>query len=307
MSTAVVTGANGFIGRHLCGELVRLGWHVRVITRGAAPASPEKLAVAMASDCPELEQSLAGADVVFNLAGIAHESLAQADPEALLAVNVDAAMRVLRAADRVAVPQLVWLSSIKVLGDVSDRPLRPNDPYRPGDAYARSKVRAEQVLQDYPARATHLAVVRPPLVYGAGVGGNFLRLLRWVDKGVPLPLATASAPRSMVGIGNLCDLLCRLSEPNAGIFHVADERDLSVAELIGVLSDALDRPCRLWPMPQQLLHAVARLAGRAATYSRLFDPLQVDQTHTAAALGWRPPYPNLAQLQATAAWFQQQQ
>jgi nucleoside-diphosphate-sugar epimerase len=307
VKTAVVTGANGFVGRHLCGELVRRGWQVRVITRGQAPAATLRLDVALEAGCADLAAHLAGVDVVYHLAGIAHERIADADPDVLLAVNVDAASRLLAAADQAGVPQVVWLSSIKVLGDVSLRPLRPNDPYCPGDAYARSKVRAEQTLQDFPAKTAHLAVVRPPLVYGSGVGGNFLRLLQCVDWGLPLPLAAATGLRSMVGVDNLCDLLLRLSEPKSGIFHVADGDDLSVAQLIGALCEALERPNRLWPVSSGLLAGVARLAGRASVHSRLFDSLQVDQSETAQALAWQPPHANQQQLQLTATWFQHQQ
>ena len=307
MKTAVVTGANGFVGRHLCGELVRRGWQVRVITRGEAPAATLRLDVALDADCVDLAARLAGADAVYHLAGIAHERIAQADPDRLWPLTLMPPAVCLRPADQAGVPQVVWLSSIKVLGDVSQRPLRPNDPYRPGDAYARSKVHAEQALQDFPANIAHLAIVRPPLVYGSGVGGNFLRLLRWVNSGVPLPLAAAAGLRSMVGVDNLCDLLLRLGAPMAGIFHVADRDDLSVAQLIGMLCEALQRPNRLWPVSDGLLAGVARLAGRAEFHSRLFDSLQVDQSDTAQALGWQPPHTNQQQLQLAATWFQQQQ
>jgi UDP-glucose 4-epimerase len=307
MSVAIVTGANGFVGRHLCDELVRHGWQVRVITRGPAPVETRKLNVAIGAERDTLASAFTGADVVYHLAGIAHEQVARANPEALTALNVDASVDVLAAADSAGVPQVVWLSSIKVLGDSSARPLLPNDPYRPGDAYARSKVRAEQALQDFSPHATQLAVVRPPLVYGAGVAGNFLRLLQWVDTGLPLPLASATGRRSMVGADNLCDLLRCLGKPSSGIFHVADRRDLSLAELIAALCAALGRPNRLWPLSKNLLARLARLAGREATYSRLFDPLQVDQSRTSAMLGWQPPYGNEQQLEVTAKWFRQQQ
>ena len=306
MSTAIVTGANGFVGRHLCDELVRHGWRVRVITRGEAPTGTTRLNVALSSGCTALAESLAGADVVYHLAGIAHEHLVRAHPDTLMALNVDAATSVLAAADQAGVAQLVWLSSIKVLGDVSRRPLQPNDPYCPNDAYACSKARAEQALQDFPAKVTRLAVVRPPLVYGGGVGGNFLRLLRCIDRGMPLPLASAAGLRSMVGVKNLCDLLMRLGEPHSGIFHVSDGQDMSVAELIAALSDALGRPNRLWPVPNKLLEGVAWLVGCRTTYSRLFDPLQVDQNHTMDALDWQPPHSSEQQLQLTATWFQRQ-
>lgn len=304
--TAVITGANGFVGSHLCAELARLGWEVRVISRGLAPAGARRLDVDLFSNGDALSAAMAGADTLFHLAGIAHERVPATELDALNRLNVDTTIRLLAAADMAGVPQMVWLSSIKVLGDVSHRPLRPNDPYQPGDAYARSKVRAEQALQDHPARTTHVAVVRPPLVYGSGVRGNFRALMDWVARGVPLPLRRASSPRSLVGVGNLCSLLVRLSEPRSGIFHVADGDDLSVADLVQRMSQAFGRSSRLWSAPPGTIALLAQLARRPGLYSRLFHPLQVDQSETAEALDWRPPHSVAWQMQETVSWFRAQ-
>src|SRR5690606_21377789 len=172
-------------------------------------------------DETRLARVLEGVDVVHFLAGIAHEAVAASDRQGLQQVNVAAPCAWLRAADRAGVAQFVWLSSIKVLGDRSERPLRPEDPYRPGDPYAASKAEAERRLLDEPLRTTKLAVVRPPLVYGPGVRGNFAALLRWSDSPWPLPVGGADAPRSLVAAANLSDLLVRLGRGASGIFHVA--------------------------------------------------------------------------------------
>lgn len=298
----MVTGAGGFIGTHLCQALIEEDWHVAVITRGAAPPGCERLPVTLAATDGELAQALAGADVVFHLAGMAHDRVSGAAEEELLRVNAEGAARVLAAAEAGGVPGLVWLSSIKVLGETSRQPLRPEDAYRAEDAYARSKVAGERALLDRDG-ATRTAIVRPPLVYGPGVAGNFLSLLRWVASGVPLPLGAALAPRSMVGVDNLCSLLLRLAAEGSGVFHVADPRDRSVAELIRAVAASLGVADRSWRVSPGLLSMLAASIGQRARYTRLFEPLQVDQSETYKRLGWQPPHDQEQQLEATLRWF----
>jgi nucleoside-diphosphate-sugar epimerase len=296
MTVALVAGAGGFVGGHLCRHLERSGVTVRRLGRHTP------VGVLEPSEARRTE-ALAGVDVVFYLAAIAHERVAGRAGEALQTVNVDAPLNWLRAAERAGARRFVWLSSIKVLGDVSAEPLRPDAPYRPGDAYARSKQAAERALLGEPLTRTSLAVVRPPLVYGPGVRGNFLALLRWAESRLPLPLGRATAPRSLLGIGNLCDLLLRLEHDGDGVFHVADPTDVCVAELVRQVRRLLHRPPRLMAVPATLLRRAARLVGRAEIYARLFEPLRVDGSATCASLNWSPPLPPLQELEETVAWF----
>lgn len=304
MKTAIVTGAGGFIGRHLTAHLLRRGWQVKVISGGPAPAGAHKVAVTLDDPESALAAALAGANAVFHLAGIAHERVAGSGGGELHRVNAELPRRVLAAADQAGVGGLVALSSIKVLGDISHRPLRPDDPYRPEDAYAASKVAGEQNLMQFAAAGTRVAIVRPPLVYGPGVGGNFLTLLRWADRAMPLPLAGAGAPRSMVAVDQLCELLVRLGERGSGIFHVADAVDRTVAELFGRLAALLGRPDRSWRLPSGAVRAVAAALGQSGRYTRLFEPLQVDQSGTMQQLCWHPA-DGEAQLEATVSWYRQ--
>jgi UDP-glucose 4-epimerase len=245
-----------------------------------------------------------GLDVVFYLAAVAHERVARADAAQLRQVNVDTPIRWLRSADQAGAARFVWLSSIKALGDVSREPLRVDAPYRPGDAYGRSKAEAEQALLSMSLARTSLAVVRPPLVYGPGVSGNFASLLRWSLSGLPLPFEGAAAPRSMVGVGNLCDLLIRLGAGGEGIYHVADERDWTVAELIAEIRRLADLPPRLFTVPASVLRVMAAAVGRSGVYERLFEPLRVDQSETRTRLGWEPRWSATEQLKETVTWFQ---
>ncbi|TDJ35423.1 MAG: NAD-dependent epimerase/dehydratase family protein [Gammaproteobacteria bacterium] len=306
MTTAVVTGAGGFIGRHLCARLVAEGWTVKVITRGTAPANTQMLKTALDAENNELVGGFLNAQVVYHLAGLAHEGVAHNNRAALQGVNVNGTVSVIKAAVEAAVPAVVWLSSIKVLGDVSDDPFRPEDPYRPGNAYAKSKMAAELALAGICTGSTRVAIVRPPLVYGAGVRGNYLRMLHWVARGIPLPLAHATALRSMVSAANLCDLLVRLSQDGAGVFHVADSEDMSVSVLLAELAMLLGHRLLLFGVPPKVMQFLTAAGRQRVVYSRLFDPLQVDQSATREALGWHPPFTAREQMAATVEWFQQQ-
>ena len=215
-------------------------------------------------------------------------------------------MSVIEAAVEARVPAVVWLSSIKVLGDISSSPFRVGDPYRPGNAYAHSKMAAELALADTDSGNTRVAIVRPPLVYGANVRGNFLRMMLWAARGLPMPLGNATAPRSMVSVANLCDLLIRLSRDGAGIFHVADSTDVSVASLLAQLAALFGQQLRLFGIPPGLMRFLTSVTGQQPIYSRLFDPLQVDQSVTRDALDWHPPFAANEQMEATVQWFQQQ-
>jgi nucleoside-diphosphate-sugar epimerase len=296
MTIALVTGAGGFVGSQLCRHLEHRGIGVRAVGRRSPVGVLEPREHA-------LDDTLAGVDVVYYLAAIAHEGVVGSDAGLLNAVNVEAPVRWLHAAERVGVRRFVWLSSIKVLGDIGAEPLSTNAPYRPSGAYAHSKQHAEQRLLGERLQRTSLAVVRPPLVYGPGVRGNFLALLRWSASGAPLPLARATAPRSLVGVGNLCDLLLRLGQNGEGVFHVADPADISVAELISRVRRLHGRPPRLVPIPPAVLRRVAHGLGYGDVYSRLFEPLRVDASATAAELRWRPPLTLSEQLEETVAWF----
>lgn len=303
MSPSLVTGAGGFVGSHLCRYLAE-----RDVTVRAVSSRPEidarRGAILLDTSESRLVTALEGTRQVYFLAGIAHEAVAAGDGALMHRVNVEAPLRWLRAADRAGVERFIWLSSIKVLGDVSARPLEPADPYRPGDAYARSKVEAERRLLEEPVRHVELAVVRPPLVYGPGVRGHFRSLLRAAASGLPLPLAGAGAPRSLVAVDNLCDLLLCLGSRGDGVFHVADAEDVTVAGLVADVRRLLGRPARQFSVPPALLRAACRYSGRSGVYTRLFEPLRVHTESTCSALGWSPPRTAAHALADTVTWLQ---
>jgi UDP-glucose 4-epimerase len=204
----------------------------------------------------------------------------------------------------------VFVSSIKVNGERSlGVPFTEGDPPEPTDPYGVSKLEAEQELRAI-AGSTELevVVVRPCLVYGPGVRGNLARLLRAIDRGLPLPFASVRNQRSMLGLANLCDLLARCAtDPRAAgeTFLAADGQDLSTPQLIRWLADGLGRPARLVAVPPSWLELAARLAGASAPYERLCGSLQVDSSKARRLLDWQPPVSPEDGLRETAAWYRE--
>jgi UDP-glucose 4-epimerase len=204
--------------------------------------------------------------------------------------------------------RFVFVSSIKVLGEATgNRPFTEADVPCPQDHYAKSKLQAERGLREI-ERATGMQVVilRPPLVYGPGVGANFLRLMRLVARGVPLPFGWVSNRRSLLYVGNLVSALevCLLHPRAAGhVFHATDGKPVSTGELCIRMARALGVRCHLLPVPVMLLRLVGSLIGQAARMGRLLDSLEVDDSALRTDLGWCPPFSMEQGLAATAAWF----
>lgn len=314
MSHVLVTGASGFVGRALSRALISNGQTVTGMVRhvgGCASGAREWVSdskdfIHLANVWPQTLKP----DCVVHLAARVHVlDEGAADPHAAFrATNVEGALRVADVARQRGVRRLIFVSSIKAMAEIDvGRPLREDDPPLPKDAYGCSKLEAEDALVRYGSESgLDVVIVRPPLVYGPGVGANFLRLLDAVWKGVPLPLSAISAKRSLVYIDNLVDVLVQCStDPRAAgeCFHVADGNDLTVSELVRAIGKHLERPARLFPLPASLLQMAGRLTGRSPQIDRLIGSLQVDTTRIRTVLGWRPRYSTDDGLAATARWY----
>ena len=304
----LVTGASGFIGTALSHGLLARGHSVRAVVRGAgAPAAdlPGLHRVAVRDIAGEIDRRvlLEGIDVVAHLAAVAHRA---ADAAEMRRVNVEGATRLADAASGL-VRRFVFLSSVKVHGeDSGNASYTEVDAPLPEDTYGRSKLEAERALTAIAERAgMELVVLRPPLVYGPGVKANFLRLLGWVDSGVPLPLASVHNRRSLIYVGNLVDAIARCAEHPAarGAFLVSDEESVSTPELVSRIARALGRPARLVPTPPVLLRVAGMIAGRRDEVRRLTGSLVVDSSRARRLLDWRSPYTLDAGLAETARWF----
>lgn len=314
MTRVAVTGATGFVGRALTAHLIALGYDVRALVRrsGAEPAGAWIHPIGDLGEQPDLHAAVSGVDAVVHLAARVHvmaERGRAADVEAAYRqTNVEGTVALARASAAAGVRRFVFVSSIKVNGESSDgRPFTSGDPPVPSDPYGRSKAEAEAALRRVGKETgVDVAIVRPPLVYGPGVGANFLSLLRLCDSAVPLPFAGADNRRSLVYVGNLTDALARLvSFPGkaAGIWIVTDGEDLSIEDLVRRLRHHLGRPARLFRAPRGLFQSLASLAGRRAALDRLYGSLEADSRPFGAAFGWTAPVDVDAGLAATVAWY----
>jgi nucleoside-diphosphate-sugar epimerase len=282
---------------------------VRKIHYGAAPGNVRYLPGMHLDAQSDWDAALNGCDAVIHLAGRAHVMHEQAhDPlQAFRRVNVEGTLHLAEAAMRQGVRRFIYVSSVKVNGErTEDKPFSAADTPAPEDAYGLSKHEAECRLRELAQDRMEVVIVRPPLVYGPGVRANFLQLMRAVQRGLPLPFGAVDNRRSLVYVGNLADLLATcLTHPAAAnkTLMVSDNEDLSTAQLIRLLAEAVHKPARLLPIPPALLRAAAAAVGKRAQAARLLGSLQVDVGATMQALQWRPPYSAREGLALTAASF----
>jgi nucleoside-diphosphate-sugar epimerase len=297
----LVTGATGFLGRELVAELVRRGATVRAPVReaGGADVLPPGIDAPVAGDLaamPDFAGLLADVDIVMHLAARAHVTADRGTENSDLyrASNTVLTRRLAAAARAAGVRRFVFVSSIKAFGE-SDRgrPFGPDDPPQPVDAYGRSKLAAERaLLEECAAGGMRPVVVRPPLVYGPGVRANFLRIMRIVERGLPLPFGAIRNRRSMVSRANLVDFLCLCRDAPAaadGTWLVSDGEDLSTPDLIRRLARIMGKPARLFAIPPPLLRGVARLLGFGGEMTRLTESLSMDIGASRERLCWTPP------------------
>ncbi len=301
--TISVTGSAGFIGSALVAQLVGRQFNVHQVPRSSA--------------------EIAGARCVIHCAARAHIMRDEVlDPlTEYRRVNVQDTLKIARQAAATGVKRFVFLSSVKVNGETTSSLLcraaaaaiqgegllrltdgaprnegvafTSNDVPAPEDAYGLSKWEAEQGLWKIASQTgMEVVVVRPPLVHGPGVKGNFARLLDLVRSGVPLPLAAVNNRRSFIGLDNLVDPLIRCVDHHGAAGQtllVSDGEDLSTPELLRMIADSMGRPARLFPVPVSLLRLAGRAVGRLNEVDRLVGSLQVDSSATQKLLGWAPP------------------
>lgn len=307
----LVTGASGFVGAAVLRSLASSSAY-QAVGVSRAPRSGSSLLLS-----PELAGGVdwsglvRGCDVVVHCAARVHVMHGQgtAALDLYRHTNVEGTCALASQAAVAGVTRFVFISSVKVHGESTSagRPFRAGDEPQPLDAYSISKLEAERRLAEI-ARDSGMEVViiRPPLVYGPGVKANFLRMMRWVERGIPLPFGALDNRRSIVALDNLVSLikLC-IEHPSAAnqTFLVSDQMDLSTTDLLRRMAHALGVPSRLLSVPGSIIEAVARVGGRAELAQRLCGSLQVDCSETCNVLGWSPSIGVDEGLARTADWF----
>lgn len=294
----LVTGANGFVGRAVVARLLAQGHGVVAATRraeavGAEPGVTWQI-VGEVDGTTDWTAALAGVDAAVHLVGRTHKAGEDARTwDTYRAVNVDGTRRLAEQARAAGLRRLVFVSSVKAQAERTHRPLRETDPPCPEDVYGQTKLAAERALADtLKGSRTGYTVLRPPLVHGPRVPSNLRQLARATLAGWPLPFARVDNRRSLIGVGNLADLVVHaLDHPGAvdRTFLASDGVDLSTPDLVRAIAQAGGRRARLLPMPPNWLDAGLRFAGRASLADRLLGSLQVDTTRVRRDLDWLPP------------------
>ena len=297
----LVTGATGFLGNALVNKLMLM----RVFEVCASTRSAPVHALTGVHYMPLKELSpdedwipiFLGVNVIVHTSARVHvmnDTIADPLIE-FRRVNVQGTLNLARQAAAANVKQFIFISSVKVNGESTKLglPFKPEDAPAPLDAYGISKMEAEQGLREIASRSgMEVVIIRPPLVYGPGVKANFAAMMRWLRRGVPLPLGAIHNQRSLVALDNLVDLIVTcLTHPAAAnqTFLASDGEDISTSELLRRMGQAMGCPARLVPVPTGVLKAAAALMGKRDMAQRLCGSLQVDIQKTRELLGWTPP------------------
>ena len=291
----LITGSSGFIGSGLVKQLTKLDLQMTAVVRQAW--QPNSVSVGEIDASTDWSEVIQGHSCVIHTAARVHVMQDSSDDPlaAFRAVNVDGTLNLARQAAAAGVKRFIFISSIKVNGEftAAGKPFTAEDEPSPQDPYGQSKFEAEQGLIKL-AKETGLEVViiRPPLVYGPGVKGNFANMMRWIEKGVPLPLGCIQNQRSLIALDNLIDLIITcIDHPAAAnqVFLASDGQDLSTTALLHEVAHVMNKPCRLLLIPPALLNFAAKITGKQAVAQRLLASLQVDISKNEALLGWKPP------------------
>ncbi|PMU87763.1 MULTISPECIES: UDP-glucose 4-epimerase family protein [Pseudomonas] len=300
MTRILVTGGSGFVGKRLIEKLMSFtDGHVRAIVR-RVPAQPAKNVVY--HHVPDFSiidadlDALKGAEVVIHLASRVHVmNDTEVDPlAAFRLVNVGYTLKLARSAAMAGAKRFIFVSSVKVNGEgtVPGHPYRETDVPAPVDPYGVSKMEAEAGLRLIAAETDlEVVIIRPVLVYGPGVTANFESMMKWLQRGIPLPFGAIRNQRSLVALDNLVDFIITcVSHPAAcdQTFLVSDGEDVSTTQLLQKLANVLNSPARLLSVPEWVLKAGAKLLGKTALSQRLCDSLQVDITKARRLLEWSP-------------------
>lgn len=290
----LVTGASGFVGRHVAPALAREGWSVRRAVRSPEGIDDEVVIESIGPDT-DWQAALEGVDAVVHLAARVHHKHEEHAVQLYRNVNIAGTLHLARSAATAGARQFVFVSTVLVHGRSNEgrAPFSEEDILTPRGLYGMSKAAAEAGLRTL-ARDSDMkiSVIRPPLVYGAGAKGNFALLTRAVNLGLPLPFAAVRNQRAFLAVQNLSSfILRRLARPdptsNFEIFLVADTEQVSTPEFIERLAKAAGKNSRLFGMPPDLLSTLLSVMGRQDTHDSLIGSLELNLAK-AIATGWQP-------------------
>jgi len=321
MKRVLITGASGFIGRALVRVLHEQGYIVRTASRnlvknagGKGYGAIEHYVFNLNNDDTDYEDLLADVDVVIHLAARVHDvSKPGKDVIDYYKINTQGTEQLAKAASANNVNRFVFISSIKVNGERNDfdeegtvHAFNEDDDFRPQEAYAKSKLKAEDAIRKIcHTSKMDFVILRPTLVYGPGVRANFLSLIDAVNKNYPLPLASVKNKRSLLYVGNLVHVisLCVSYSEVTNQTYLISDTDISVPELVRKIASLLEKRPLLFPFPVRCLKTIGSLTGKRQVIERLTDSLLVDNNSICNDVNWVPPYSFDEGLQATVDWY----
>lgn len=291
----LLTGGSGFLGSHL---LNHEAFREALVIGRTRPVNHEHYKSVSFDAIDILAEVLSDVEVVVHAAARAHvmNESATSPLEEYRHINTVGTLNLARQAALAGVKRFIFISTIKVLGEetLSGSPFTNNDSLDPQDPYSVSKAEAEIGLRIIGNNSgMDIVIIRPPLIYGSGVKGNFSNLLKLVRLSIPLPLGAIENKRSLVSVENLVDLVVTcIDHPNAKnkSFLVSDDRDLSTPELLSMIAEAGGHRLWIFKCPQIFLSSSLRFLGKSAIYFRLCGSMQVNIDYTKSQLSWNPPF-----------------
>jgi len=311
----LITGASGFVGRFLVNHLLKVGLKLKVLTR----EYPENYTGAEVHLLPYGSPIINWPTIVKDCSTVIHllarvhimKDKSTNPLTEFRKINVDITNNLARESVKQGVRRFIFLSSIKVNGEFTiDRPFNEFDIPKPADAYAISKWEAEETLKKICKNTSmEFVIIRSPLVYGPGVKANFLRLIKFVNIGFPLPLASIQNKRSLISIYNLIDFIAKtISNPLAAneTFLISDDHDISTTLLLNLIAQFSGKPSRLFAISPRILAFILNIAGRKDMNYRLLGSLEIDITKAKKVLAWSPPITLKQGLKATVAFKYQE-
>ncbi|MDC5850441.1 SDR family oxidoreductase [Vibrio europaeus] len=309
----LVTGSTGFVGSRVVDLAIAKGEDVYGVVRRISDSatSSRQVLVPDILSYKNWKETLEGIDCVVHCAARVHQ-MNEPEKDALLAyrnVNTKATITLAKEAEKAGVKKFVFVSSVKVNGEFTE----PGSCFSsvvahpPTDPYGLSKYEAElELLKLSNETDLDVSIIRPPLVYGPGVKANFLSMMKWVDKGIPLPLGAINNSRSLVFVDNLADLIltcCSTPKAAGEVFLVSDNFDISTSQLLMIIASAMNKPNRMLPIPVFLIKSAAKVLGKGEVARRICANLQVDVSKTMKTLDWAPPVSFAQGIEKTVSHF----
>ena len=292
-SQILITGATGFLGNYLSSFLVNQGYEIKKISRNKC--NDEKKDLDLNKEINWF-QILNDVDCIVHTAAKVHEVNQEEKRNDYYNINFKATERLAQQASESGVRRFIYISTVKVNGEFTDInfPINEKSKNDINDFYSESKKKSEDALIEISKKTEmEVVIIRPPLIYGPNVGANFLKMISWINREIPLPLKDINNSRSMIYIKNLCDFISKCinhEKASNEIFLISDDQDVSTSSLLNIISQKLNKRIRLFYFPKELLYLLLLFTGNKGTYYKLFLSLNINISKAKELLDWKPKY-----------------